>query len=217
MKLSLKDVKLYIISPGVDRYKSRLLTVFERLVSNGFKNIEFVRSIPDSNGIDSLTRTNLHIMRNELTFGHCRPFIIIEDDIALFHDIDIIETPEDADCIYLGVSKWVYPHPYETLGRGFHIRENSSADVKDYNLDLTRMTGMTGGHGILFLNPEYVRKFINAMEPRLIFHTPHDLVHATLHPMFHIYALKNPLFYQDASLGGQEGVTKLLYNGTNYS
>jgi hypothetical protein len=216
MRINLKEIKVYLISPGVDKYAARLSSVHSRLVAAGFKHIEFTRALPGSNGTDSLARTNIAIMEGELVRGGCRPFIIFEDDVAIFHDTNSFEVPEDADAVYLGVSKWIYPHGFDTLGRGFHIRQNSAADIKDINSDVTQITGMTGGHGILFMNPEFLSRFIKSMNMRLEHSTPHDLVFATLHKDFNIYALKSPFVYQDASLGGQEAVTRLVYNGTAY-
>ena len=229
MLLSIKDIKVYIVSPGTAHYVTRLHTVFERLVSNGFKRVEFFRSVASESelskketgvsihtGTDSLSRTILAILEHELVGGMRNPFIIVEDDVQVFHKYDLIEIPDDADAVYLGVSKWIYPHKYETLGRGFHIQENGPTHVKDATEYTTRILGMTSGHAILFLNPEYVRRFIAAMMPRLPFSTPHDLVYATLQPEFNVFALKKPMFYQDGTLGGQEAVTRLVYDGACY-
>lgn len=229
MRLSIKEVKVYIVSPGTGPYASRLLTVFERLVSAGFKRVEFFRSLPSESsgankekgvtnhvGTDSLSRTNLAILERELVGGMQRPFIIVEDDVQLFHDCENVELPDDADALYLGVSKWIYPHAYETLGRGFHIQENGPDRIKDAGEAVTRISGMTGTHAILFINPEYVRRFIARMVARLPYSTPHDLVFTTLQPEFNIFALKKPMFYQDRLLGGQEAVTRLVYDGLRY-
>lgn len=230
MKISLKSVQVYVISPGTGKYTARLLTVFERLVAAGFERITFFKSLPSLSdgvakeigvsfhtGTDSLTRTVMAILTQELVGGMRRPFIVVEDDIGIMHDVDCVEIPDDADALYLGVSKWIYPHGFETLGRGFHITENGPLHVKDSSGDVTRILGMTGTHAILFINPEYVRQFLAAMTHRLPYSTPHDLVFATLQPKFNVYALKTPMFYQDAVLGGQEAVTRLCYNGERYA
>jgi len=230
MHIALKDVKVYVVSPGAGKYLARLLSVFERLVTAGFGRVEFFKSLPSLSdgaakeigvsshtGTDSLARTIMAILTRELVGGIRRPFIIVEDDVGIMTDADSVDVPDDADALYLGVSKWIYPHKYETLGRGFHIQENGPEFVKECGSDsVTRILGMTGGHAIMFINPEYVRQFIAAMTTRLPYSTPHDLVYATLQPKFNVYALKNPMFYQDAALGGQEAVTRLRYNGERY-
>lgn len=217
MLLNVKELKIYLISPGIDKYKARVLTVFERLVTSGFNNIEYVKSVPGSNSTDSLSRTNLEIMKKELRNGCSRPFMILEDDVNILFEYDRIEVPDDADAIYFGVSQWVYPYAFNTLGNGYHIRTNSATDITDTSPLLTRIKGMTSAHAILFINQEYIRRFINLMTDRLSYITPHDLIFATMHASYNVYALKNPMFYQDKSLGGQENVTKLCYNGVYYT
>lgn len=215
MRINIKTTKVYIVSPGTGKYESRVQTVFQRLVKQGYTNIEFFRSIPDSTGTNSLTRTVLEIFKKELRSCD-QPFIIVEDDCQILTDHQEVECPDNADTVYLGVSQWIYPHSYDTLGRGFHIRPHTAADCPDVHPMVTKILGMTSGHAILFINREYMRKFIQLAEPLLTKNMPHDLVFATMQPSSNVYALKKPMYYQDSSLGGQEDVTKLVYNGTKY-
>jgi hypothetical protein len=214
MIIDIKHTKVYLISPGHGKYRQRLHTVFMRLVDQGYTNIEFFRSVVDFSGTNSLTRTVLEIFKKELTGD--RPFIILEDDCQVLYDTPTISCPDDADALYLGVSQWIYPHAYDTLGRGFHIRENTAIDCIDMYPTVTRIKGMTGTHAILYISREYIRRFIHLMNPLLEKTIPHDLVFATMHPSYNIYALKEPMYYQDGTLGGQEGVTKLAYKGESY-
>ena len=55
MLLDIKDITVYIISPGVDNYRTKLITVFERLINEGFKNIVFFKSVSGLNKTASLT------------------------------------------------------------------------------------------------------------------------------------------------------------------
>lgn len=214
MLIDLQNTKVYLISPGTGKYSTRLSTVFQTLVAAGFSRIEFVRALPDSTGTNSLTKTNLAIFKRELS--GTEPFIILEDDCQIDTSHTQLEIPEDTDAVYLGVSLWIYPHAYETLGKGYHIRENSQQDIQSISDQLTKINGMTSGHAILFYNRDYIRRFIIQMEPRLEHNTPHDLVFATMQPHSKVYALKNPMFYQAQGLGGQENVTRLRFNGQCY-
>lgn len=214
MHIDVSTIKVYLVSPGTGKYKERAQIVFQRLLEAGYKQIEFFRSIPAESGTNSLTLTNLAIFEQELKGD--RPFMILEDDCQHFFQHTHLTIPDDTDVLYTGVSSWVYPYPYATLGKGYHIHENTSADIQDATETVTRINGMTGGHAILFLNREYIRQFMAAQRPLLPKQTPHDLVYATMHKSFHVYALKQPMFYQDKALGGQESVTKLVYNGERY-
>jgi hypothetical protein len=214
MRIDVKKTKVYLISPATGKYTERLMTVFRRLITAGFSNIVFQRAIQDPSGTNSLTRTNLEIFRKEVNSNE--PFIIMEDDCALWNDYDTIDIPDNADALYLGVSLWIYPHPYDTLNKGYHIRENTPADIQSVDDQLTKINGMTSTHAILFLNRLYIINFIQRMERLLANTTPHDLVFATMQPSSRVYALKKPMFYQDASIGGQEDVTRLVFNGQTY-
>jgi hypothetical protein len=122
--------------------------------------------------------------------------------------------------LYLGVSKWVYPHATDTLylKNRPNIVINSKDSVESYNSTLTKIKGMTGAHAILFISRKYIGFFINKMTDILNHNDsmPHDLLLGSLQHQFNIYALKKPMFYQDSSLGGQESLTKLLYDDNSF-
>jgi hypothetical protein len=218
MLLDIKSTRLYLISPAEGKYRDRAITVFTRLIDEGFKNITFIKSLPGPNGTASLTNTVIEIFNKELK--NDTPFFILEDDIAFFHKRDTIELPDNCDTLYAGVSLWSYCAPIESLYSKVrpHIFPNSSSIVESYNNELVRVKGMTGGHAILFNSREFIRTFIRKMEEisKTIDDLPHDLLFSAMMPYFNVYALKMPMCYQDSTLGGQEDVTKLTFNGECY-
>jgi hypothetical protein len=218
MIIDIKNTRVYIISPGVNKYRDRILTVFGRLIDEGFKNIIFYKSVAGPNNTASLTNTVIEIFKKELKNDD--PFIILEDDCAFFTKYDQITIPDNADMLYLGVSLWTYPFSTDTLfsRNRPNIFHNSVNTVKSHDDNLTKILGMTGTHAILYNSREFMRTFINKMNDisKTIDDLPHDLLFSTLHLMFKAYALKLPMFYQDSSLGGQEDVTKLRFNGECY-
>jgi hypothetical protein len=218
MIIDIKKTKVYIISPGENKYRDRVLTVMGRLIDEGFKNITFFKSLPGPNNTASLTNTVIEICKKEM--NNDQPFIILEDDCAIFTGHNDIEVPAAADVLYLGVALWSYPYTVDTLYNRNrpHIIQNSSSTVQSYNDKLTRIRGMTSGHAIMFISREFVRTFINKMVDisKYVDDMPHDLLFSSLHTSFNVYGLKQPMFYQDSSLGGQEDVTKLTFNGECY-
>lgn len=66
MILDVKKTKVYIISPGENKYRDRVVTVFQRLLDEGFRNITFYKSAAGPNNTASLTNTVLEIFRKEL-------------------------------------------------------------------------------------------------------------------------------------------------------
>lgn len=212
--MNIKSVKVYIISPMEGKYKERSDIVSQRVKDNGFTNVINFKSIPDPNNTNSLTKTVIEIFNREL--HNTDPFIILEDDCDIAYNIDAIQLPESTDVLYLGVSLWIYPHDYLTLGNGYHIRPNQSHDIVDYGESVTKINGMTSGHAIMFINREFMKEFIMKMEPLLEKNMAHDLVFATMHKNYTVLALKQPMFYQDSRLGGQEVVTRLTYKESRY-
>ena len=214
MLLDIKDITVYIISPGVDNYRTKLITVFERLINEGFKNIVFFKSVSGLNKTASLTNTVMEIFKLEL--NNDKPFIILEDDCAFFTKYDQIEVPENTDLLYLGISCWSYPHSVDTLYlpcRPANVY-NSKDTLESYNDNLVRIKSMTATHAILYISREFIRTFIDKMTDisNKINNLQHDLLFSSLHQSFNVFGLKRPMFYQDATLGGQEDVTKLIFD-----
>jgi len=213
MLLDIKDTTVYIISPATDKYRSKLLTVFERVIDEGFKKVVFFKSVPGPNKTASLTNTVIEIFKKEL--NNETPFIILEDDCAFFTKYDKIEVPDSTDMLYLGASLWAYP--YDTCTLYSRIRPNiicNSIDtVESYNDDLVKIMGMTSGHAILYISRDFIRKFLYKIADISMYidDVPHDLLFSSLHKSFNVFGLKQPMFYQDATLGGQEDVTKLTF------
>lgn len=217
--MDLRKVRVYVISPGVGKYKTRLKTTLDRLIGVGFQDIEHIKSIPDDNLANSLSRTNLFIFEKEK--DGTGPFIIIEDDIQIEDIITenmwFVDVPPDASALYLGVSMWVYPYGYHTLSCGENIRPTSGGDTISYNDRLVRISGMTSTHAIMFIDRTFIKNISVCIRSHLQLKTPHDLVLATLQKYYHVYAMKQPFFYQDIHQGGQEKETRLIWkNGFSF-
>ena len=113
MNIDIKKVRVYIISPGENKYRDRILTVMGRLIDNGFKNITFFKSLDGPNNTASLTNTVIEIFKKEI--NNEEPFIILEDDCELFTKYEMIDIPQNCDILYLGVALWSYPYSTDTL------------------------------------------------------------------------------------------------------
>lgn len=218
--MDLRKMKVYIISVGVGKYKKRLQNTIQRLTEHGFENMEHVPSIPDPNPTNSLSLTNLYIFEKEQ--DKTDPFLVVEDDIQLVveetsNNKFVITIPPNTSAIYLGVSSWVYPYDYGSLTHNRqHIRSLMEDDVCLYNDNLVEIKGMTSAHAILYIDRTFLKIMSASIREHLSLQTPHDLILATYQQHFKIYALKNPLFYQDGTEGGQEDVTRLVWKNNQY-
>lgn len=214
--MDLRTVKTYLISPATGKYVHRSQEVMRRLHGHGFHNVELIVSVADPSPTNSLSLTNLLIFEKEL--GKCRPFLIVEDDIQFAHTDYYVDIPQDAVAIHLGVSMWIYGYGYNTMNTGKHIRSITNNDIHPCpnNYKLVCIKGMTSGHAVLYLDHGYVAVLRLCIQANITTMTPHDIVLASLQHCFQNYALKNSLFYQDASLGGQERETRLVWHDDQY-
>lgn len=216
--MDLRQIKVYVISPGVGKYMSRLTSTLMRLQHAGFQDVEHVFSVFDESPTNSLSKTNLLIFEKEKY--RTDPFIIIEDDIQvedlLTNDMWCLHIPEDAVAVYLGVSLWVYPYEYHTLSCGKHIRFITPEETLSYDDRLVQIKGMTSTHAILFLDRLFLQTLSLCIRSYLNVRTPHDLILATLQQHYKVYALKQPFFYQDFQKGGQQCETRLIWLQDQY-
>lgn len=209
--MDLRRVKTYVISPGTGAYEPKLRNALAVLAAAGFEDVEHVPSAVGDKP-DCLTQANISILEKAEP-----PFIIVEDDIALFdeHGGFGLMVPHGAAAVCLGVSVWTYP--YNTIRADQHIRANVPSDFEAAENGLVRVRGMTGGHAILFLGKAHTRQLAScALHHMTTRHTPHDIVAAALQHQHKVYAMKRPIFYQDGRLGGQEPETRLRWQDGHF-
>jgi hypothetical protein len=119
------------------------------------------------------------------------PFILFEDDCVIKNFKPIIEIPEDADAVYLGVSCW-------GREKGETTRQLIFEKI---NEDLYRIYNMLATHAILYLTKQYVE-----ICQRIVYHAAYiiesfpDIGIAEVQKLFNVYVFDDPFFYQDSSL-----------------
>jgi len=116
------------------------------------------------------------------------PFILVEDDIELTHFDHIIEVPDDADAIYLGVSKMG-----NVDGKDKELLLVDRVDGYD---NVYRIYNMLATHAIVYLNMDYARSASDAAQKYLDNGLPHDLGIAENMKDWKVYALDKPMFIQ---------------------
>lgn len=183
MKISLKDVPVYIINLDEDSHK--LTSTMKVLAKAGFEDI---RRFPgykiDTPKLGCATSHNALL---KVLSKHDMPVLVVEDDINISTMYDEIEVPDNADAVYLGISKFgLYG------GRG---TKKISAERVDQNL--YRVYNMLGAHAILYFNNRYPDFLIGATQTMMDIADNQDKARASTQKFFHIYALDKPMFYQD--------------------
>lgn len=185
MKINLLDIPVYYISLE-NQYENHAR--METMLTNiGFKNIIKFAAKPHVNGkIAGCADSHAQILEMNLD----TPFIILEDDCFLNRDfVAEIDIPDDADVVYLGISRWA--RYYNLSGDYLHAQQK--------NKDFYRVYNMLATHAILYINKEYITNCKRIARWSEIKNQHLDIGFAENHKFYNVYAFDNPLFYQESS------------------
>jgi len=120
------------------------------------------------------------------------PTIILEDDCVIKNKEFIIDLPDDADALYLGLSAWGYTGGISKPGNFRYVKHD------EYN-NIYKVDGMLATHSILYITEDY----INVAKKVALWsgdNNQHvDQGFASIQKYFNVYALKNPIFYQHSN------------------
>jgi len=125
------------------------------------------------------------------------PFILFEDDCVIKNFKPIIEIPDDADAVYLGISSW---------GR-MNSHSGPFVQYEDLGDGLLRIYNMLSAHAILYLNQEYVSLCSRISEQATSIADHQDIGFAEIQRYFNVYAFDDPMFYQSSSNGTDQPLT----------
>jgi hypothetical protein len=199
MKINLETLKTYYISLKEQPEKQERMN--QMLNDIGIKNFEHEPGqIPKeeylycgphcfSNAIGS-GQSHFSVYEKNKTF----PFLILEDDVyPIMENIQpVIDVPDECDALYLGVSK----EGLYTESKGSYIIEKYNNFIEDYNEDFLRIRGMYSAHAILYINPTYLFKHMNAILLCLSLGYPFDVGYSVCQHLGMVLALKKHWFYQ---------------------
>jgi len=136
--------------------------------------------------------------------GDFKPFILLEDDCSATEWFrHVIPVPKDADAVYVGISAYGL-HPMVDQA----ILRIDAVPVTEHP-ELVRLYSMLSTHAILYNTRAWVENCIECYENALASERPEswDIPLARSQSRFNVYALRKPLFYQDAKVGGQQDPT----------
>lgn len=198
MKINLLEIPVYYINLERDVDKNnKMMTMLSEV---GFKQIERIGGVLDlQNSVAGCSKAH-HKALSTLT----APFILFEDDCILCEENfkSIVEIPDDADALYLGISTW---------GRmNGHEGECVQYDKLDNYTNIFRIYNMLGGHSIIYFN-----NFYRELCEKIAYHAGYvienyqDIGFAEVQKFFKIYSLNDPFFYQTSNLWTKNSITTL--------
>jgi len=195
MNLYLNKLKYYFLTTGKhENRKQHILKIFDKYditEINPILNIEKYKS--GSIGISRIIDQGL---RNQDISKPFQPFVIIEDDISFYKDFpDYIKIPNNTDLLYIGLSIW-------GLNIGKERGEHNNIIFDDINDDIFRIYNMLSTHGIIICSPLGALTYQKSIMESYYYGVVWDVILAKSQPYINVYALKNPLVYQDPLYGG---------------
>lgn len=185
MQIKLTGVPAYYIN--LELHEERGKKTEEVLSNLGFHSIRKIPGFPHKNYVTGCAMAHLNALESLVKSGG--PFLIFEDDIMITHFDHMIDIPEDADAVYLGVSKM-------GLIKNKHQELIVADKVNNYE-NLYRIYNMLSGHAILYLNSKYVEELIKEIKRCIQKGKPVDIAMATQMSKGIVYALNKPMFIQD--------------------
>jgi GR25 family glycosyltransferase involved in LPS biosynthesis len=182
MIINILNLPVFYINLKEEKIKSK--ETRETLKSLGFKDIRRFDAILGKDKKEGCAMSHQAILKEINIDG---PFIIFEDDIEINDSFNpIINVPEDADAVYLGLS-------------AFALNNNKTdqdliADRVDDSI--YRIYNMLAAHAILYIQKDYYRFISKAIDAMLKANRNQDNARADTMKYFNVYALNHPLFYQ---------------------
>lgn len=120
------------------------------------------------------------------------PTVILEDDCVISNKKTVIEVPDDADAVYLGLSNWGYLNSISEP-KNFSYKRH-----KDYD-DLYKVDGMLATHAILYISQDYIDMSTRVAKWHADNDRHVDQGLALIQKYFNVYAFGTPLFYQHSN------------------
>jgi hypothetical protein len=184
MKIKLTQIPAYYIN--LESQTDRGESTESLLRSLGFEFIKRAPGFPHENSVVGCGLAHQNVLDSLKNYPG--PFLVFEDDIAITHLDHIIDVPEDADAIYLGVSKM-------GVVRGKH-KELIIADKVEGYPHLYKIHNMLAAHAILYLNKDYVSSLSKVTQKCINAGKPSDIGMAKQMTKGNVYALDRPMFIQ---------------------
>lgn len=187
MQINLKDIPTFYINMDKDSERNRdMIQVGKDLGLDKYHRLSatYIKGHPMAGCATS------HY--NLLSKDASSPIVILEDDCVISRKETVIDIPDDADAVYLGLSNWGYIDSVSKLSNFKYTKHKQFKDI--YKVD-----GMLATHAILYLSKEYkdmatrVAKWSADNDKHI------DQGFALVQKYFNVYALGNPLFYQHSN------------------
>lgn len=178
----------------------------------GFDDAQFYPAVPAAHKFASGALTFGRLYESLAAAESFQPTLILEDDVGLTADYTpVIEFPDDADVVYLGLSHCSSPPATDTYTLGIE-----SAPVMGFP-EMIQLHNMLSLHAVLVCSRRFAVFGARACaytlgrmsaDENLVW----DLAFSRRLRDYRAYAYKRPLFFQVAAVGGNEAATRICFD-----
>jgi len=140
------------------------------------------------------------------------PFIFIDSNVSIFSKKNFNFTyPDDTDAVFIGISPWALDNN-EQIGTLNNLKLLQSKEHPHLFRDLN----MLSKHGLFIASYKYAIYLLNlCLESATTKFIPNTSIQIVIDkPLFNIYALATPIFYQTVKIGGASGTDIEFHTST---
>jgi len=175
--MKLKEIKTYYINLDKDEDKREAM---EKMLSELEFDYERFPGVQAEWGCEK----SHHKLLSE---GLKAPFIVLEDDCVLKNQVIDLGVPENIDFMYLGISAF-----------GYYNGNITGVLYKQITDEVSKVYNMLSTHAMLYLSDNYANMVKNIAYYCGYKANQHfDKSIAEMAKYYEVYALNNPMFYQD--------------------
>ena len=199
MLIDLEKTKYYFLTCNNENRKKHMIEEFKKY---DLTEVNPVIDCKNKSGAVGFSRILDLACSNQERDKPFQPFVILEDDVKKYREFPkTIEIPNDTDILYIGLSL-------------FGMNNTSFCEnvcYKNINEDIIQVYNMLSLHGIIICSARGVLAIQKCMLEGYFKNIIWDIFTAQIQPFYNVYALKMPLVYQYAKIGGIELATKIEY------
>lgn len=193
--LDLSTIRTIVLHNRTERRKNHISSVLNATKLDYTLFESFPRESGLISGIDSL----IHIFSELLIRPDFTPVLMLEDDVNITSAFKhIIQIPKNADCVYLGLADC-----YSTYNCYPRYKWVSIND------ELVHIKDMLSTHAYVITSKRWLEVLLECMTSLKKSPYSYDIPIARKMNEYNVYGFKQPFFYQDAKIGGQQAPTKI--------
>lgn len=200
----IKDTRIYYLTTD---FKSKRSNHIQHV----FKEYPLTGVLPElgigkeKSGSTGFTRILNYGLAGQHNSDDFTPFIILEDDVSKFRKWpSTISYPDDCDILFIGLSSVGLQPKKNTHENGIYYHPVDDNTIKIYN--------MLSTHGIMVCSYRGGEILLKCMKDGYQTNIVWDIFTAMIQPYYNVYALTNPLVYQDIEYDGNESQTKIMFD-----